>query len=423
MAAHEQRHRPRSPEPAQGLPSRRRGHRRRRRHLAHRPERRVRLLHRPVGFGQDDADQHPRLPGQRHLGDARRSADETVFADGQVPVGDRADPDPAPGLRLHLPEVLSRPDADRLRKRHPAVRLLQKAGAPSPIPWRSSGSSAWTSASTTGRRSYPAARCSGWPSPGPSSTSPEILLADEPTGNLDTKRSEEIGADPEDAQREGRADRSCSSPTIRPWPGSPTGRSSSATARSFRRIRGTELIPRILVQSAGIAVRAGCARPAARDRKDGSTVSGAAPASPLSVDRVRRDPLASRPRPRNERASRSSDPACSGLRRRGRWGRRYERPPRSRRRPPRSSPDPRSCAAGERPGTGRNARPASSAGTRSSSPRPRTAGARARPKCRGRAFRRLPSRHTATRLYERTSSSLPAPGARSPEVTEYSRGT
>ena len=45
--------------------------------------------------------------------------------------------------------------------------FFAEAGCRRPIPWSRSGSSAWTSGRRTGRRSYRAARCSGWPSPGP----------------------------------------------------------------------------------------------------------------------------------------------------------------------------------------------------------------------------------------------------------------
>ncbi len=43
-----------------------------------------------------------------------------------------------------------------------------------------------------GRASSRAASSSAWRSPGPWSTSPTLILADEPTGNLDSKRSADL---------------------------------------------------------------------------------------------------------------------------------------------------------------------------------------------------------------------------------------
>ena len=52
--------------------------------------------------------------------------------------------------------------------------------------------SASASAAITGRRSSPAASSSAWPSPAPSPTGRRLLLADEPTGNLDPPTAERV---------------------------------------------------------------------------------------------------------------------------------------------------------------------------------------------------------------------------------------
>ena len=44
----------------------------------------------------------------------------------------------------------------------------------------------------TCRTSFPAASSSGWPSPGPWPRSPPSVLADEPTGNLDSRTSQDV---------------------------------------------------------------------------------------------------------------------------------------------------------------------------------------------------------------------------------------
>ena len=96
--------------------------------------------------------------------------------------------------RLHLPVLQPDAGAHRLRKRGaaPAAHPSLAPGAPrargdgpasgQPLP------TGWT----TTPPSSPAASSSGWPSPAPSSPTRRILVADEPTGDLDRESAEEV---------------------------------------------------------------------------------------------------------------------------------------------------------------------------------------------------------------------------------------
>ena len=97
------------------------------------------------------------------------------------------------------------------QQRADAARLLaQSAVAASDAAERAhriaGAASAWTIGSITCPRRCPAASSSAWRSPGRSSISRPLLLADEPTGNLDSHTSVEILRDVPAAQRGGDHD-------------------------------------------------------------------------------------------------------------------------------------------------------------------------------------------------------------------------
>ena len=108
----------------------------------------------------------------------------------------------------------------------PAVGLRPRARRPANC-WTSS---AWGTASTTCPSSSPWASGSGWPSPGRWPTTPSLLLADEPTGNLDSKSAIGIFELIEQLHREPRHDDGADHARRQPWASVPSGRCGSRTA-------------------------------------------------------------------------------------------------------------------------------------------------------------------------------------------------
>ena len=189
---------------------------------------RVHRDHGPVGLRQVDADALPGRPG--HGDPGRRCTSATTTVDRARRRGpDQAAPRQG---RLHLPAVQPAADADRGGE-HPAAAVDRRPQAgPGLVRHRHRHGRAARPARPPARRSSPAASSSGSPCARALVSRPEVIFADEPTGNLDSRSGAEVLALPARLGARASARPSSWSPTTRTPPRTPTGSSSSPTARS-----------------------------------------------------------------------------------------------------------------------------------------------------------------------------------------------
>ena len=145
-------------------------------------------LHRPVGIGQVDAAQRLGLLDSADDGTYLLAGQNVHELDdaGRARVRNRL-----LGFVFQLHNLLPRTTALE-NVATPLVYRGVRRWSASGWPTTRSRWSAWPTAPTTIPTSSPAARCSGSPSRAPWSGDPEVLLVDEPTGNLDLQATGEV---------------------------------------------------------------------------------------------------------------------------------------------------------------------------------------------------------------------------------------